>query len=114
MLHWVLTGLASTLPAASLARTEKLCVPSERPVYSLGELQAEKAWASSLHSKVTPDSGEEKEKLAEVLVTWPEMPESRVVSGGALSTVTVWAVEVDSLSGDAAGSEGSYGRIQRK
>jgi hypothetical protein len=35
-----LAGVASTLPAASLARTSKLCAPTARPVYSRGEVQA--------------------------------------------------------------------------
>jgi hypothetical protein len=33
-------GEASVLPAASLALTEKVCDPSERSVYSFGEVHA--------------------------------------------------------------------------
>ena len=42
--------------------------------------------ASSLHSKVLPASSEEKAKLAELLFTVPEGPESMVVSGGVVSS----------------------------
>ena len=41
--------------------------------------------ASSLHSKVLPASSEEKVKLAELLLSVPEEPESMVVSGCVVS-----------------------------
>jgi hypothetical protein len=41
--------------------------------------------ASSLHSMVLPASSEEKVKLAELLLSVPEGPESMVVSGGVVS-----------------------------
>src|SRR5207244_3451091 len=51
-------GLASMLPAASLARTWKVCEePSTRPLSAVGLVQAAKAAASSLLSKLAPLSG---------------------------------------------------------
>jgi hypothetical protein len=49
-------GLASVLPAASLARTEKLCSPSARPEYCFGLVQASYAALSRAHSKLAPGS----------------------------------------------------------
>jgi hypothetical protein len=40
------------LPAASVAPTSKVWEPLAKPVYLLGEIQALKAAASSLHSKI--------------------------------------------------------------
>ena len=93
-------GLASTLPAASLALTSKVCCPSVRALYSLGEEQALQplpavVWASVAsrrHSKVALAScGEEKAKLAVRYLTRPEGPELMSVSGAAVSTVNVRA-----------------------
>jgi hypothetical protein len=78
-------GVASTLPAASLALTEKVCDPLESPVRFLGEVHVVKFPASSLHSKVEPDSEEENVNEADVLLTEPEGPEPMVVSGGVVS-----------------------------
>src|SRR3712207_5783451 len=81
-------GVSSVLPAASVAFTSKVCGPSERPVYSFGEVQSVKGSPSRLHWKVEPVSVEEKVKLVESLVTVPEGPESMVVSGAAVSSGT--------------------------
>jgi len=80
-----LAGVESVLPAESVALTSKVWLPFERPVYSLGEVQAPQEPLSSLHSKLEPLSEEEKLKLAELLCTVPEGPESMVVSGGVVS-----------------------------
>ena len=51
-----LSGLASGLPALSIALTEKVWGPSLSELQSLGVVQAAKAPASSLHSKeATPE-----------------------------------------------------------
>ena len=39
----------AVVPAASVALTTKVCVPSGRPLYSVGELQGANGAASSLH-----------------------------------------------------------------
>ena len=49
-------GEASTFDDSSMARTEKLCPPTDRPVRSTGEVHGAKAPASSLHSKVLSSS----------------------------------------------------------
>ena len=52
-------GLASVLPAASVARTWKVCAPSRRGrCSSAGLVQAVKAAPSRLHSKVLPASSD--------------------------------------------------------
>ncbi len=48
-----LAGVASVLPAASMARTWKVWLPSAGRYSSAGEAQATKLPASSLHSKVS-------------------------------------------------------------
>jgi hypothetical protein len=82
-------GVASTLPAPSLALTEKVCEPSARTPCSgtvFGELHEAKAPPSREHSKVEPASEEENVNVAEVLLTVPDGPEgSKVVSGGVVS-----------------------------
>jgi hypothetical protein len=60
--HDAVAGLSSTLPAASLANTTKLC----RPVFTLklsGEAQTLNGWPSRLHLNVAPAS-EENVKVA--------------------------------------------------
>src|SRR6185437_8397483 len=47
-----LAGEASVLPALSIARTEKVCDPSAKPVNPSGLVQAANEPASSLHSKL--------------------------------------------------------------
>src|SRR5919206_85670 len=88
-LHVNEAGVASVLPAASVARTWKVCEPSARPVYCLGEVQAVKPPASSWHWKLTPPSGELKVKLAVLLLLLAAGFESMAVSGAAVSLSTV-------------------------
>ena len=52
------------LPALSFARTWNVWVRSESPGREKGLVQLEKPTPFRLHSKVAPDSGEEKEKTA--------------------------------------------------
>src|SRR5215217_5857526 len=59
-------GVASVLPAASVARASKVCEPSARPVYDFGEVHEAKEAPSSLHSNVDPASLLLNEKLAPV------------------------------------------------
>src|SRR6476469_2377958 len=51
-------GEASTLPAASVARTFAVCWPSGRPVNALGDVHGAQAPPSSWHSKLAPPSAE--------------------------------------------------------
>ena len=69
-------GVASVLPALSIARTSKLWEPSLRPLSSRGEEHGAKAPASSLHSnEATPEppaSAPEKVKVAVATLTSAE------------------------------------------
>jgi hypothetical protein len=85
MLHVRTAGVASVLPAWSVALTENVCNPSESPVSAFGEEQAANAPVSSLHSKLEPASLEENSKLAELEVLVAEGPELIAVSGGVVS-----------------------------
>jgi hypothetical protein len=76
------SGVGSTLPAGSMARTENVWEPSARCTVVFGELQGEKAPASTLHLKRAPDSGEENVNVGVGSLVVPEGPESIVVSGG--------------------------------
>src|SRR3954447_16663129 len=49
-------GEASVLPAASVARTSKVCDPTVRPERALGDVQAAHAPPSMRHANVLPDS----------------------------------------------------------
>ena len=80
-------GVGSTLPAASVALTEKVCAPSVRPVSPSGELQDANDPLSSLHANVAAPSAEVKatdwvddELVAGIAV-------AIVVSGAVVSTV---------------------------
>jgi hypothetical protein len=77
--------VASVLPAASVALTEKVCEPLASPVYLLGEEQALKVPLSREHLKVLPTSEEEKVIVALFCFMVPEGPESMVVSGAVVS-----------------------------
>ena len=76
-------------PAASMARTEKMCPPDGREEKAFGELQATQMPASSLHWKREKPSVEENEKLALELVTVPLGPEPMLVFGGVMSVEAV-------------------------
>src|SRR5215213_8798513 len=58
-----LAGVASVLPAGSVARTEKVCAPSGSPATALGELHADHEPLSTRHSKLDPPSVAAKSKL---------------------------------------------------
>ena len=83
--HVRVAGDPSVLPAASVARTSKVCEPFASPEYALGEEQLPQLPASSRHANVDPVSDEEKVKFAAPLVAVPEGPESIWVSGGSRS-----------------------------
>ncbi len=56
------------LPAASVARISKVWEPLTKPVYLVGDTQAQKAAASSLHSEIEFGS-EEKVNVASFCFT---------------------------------------------
>jgi hypothetical protein len=78
-------GEASTLPAASVARTLNVCEPALSALYAFGLVHVAKAPASSLHSKVDPDSLDVNANEALVEVVGFAGPEPIVVSGGVVS-----------------------------
>ena len=81
------SGVASVLPASSVARTWKMWSPSARSVSSSGESQASHMPSSSLHSKVEFASLEENVKVASSDPVGSSGPSSIVVSGAVRSTV---------------------------
>ena len=81
-----LAGVSSTLPAASVARTSKVCAPSVSAAVVRGEPHVANAAASTRHSKLAPASLENAKVGVESLVS-PLGPASTVVSGGVVSTV---------------------------
>src|SRR3990172_1630062 len=83
----------SWLPAGSVATTVKLWSPLARPVYVLGDVQAEVGAPSRLQAKDEPVSVAWNVKEALELATVPLGPESMIVSGAVWSTVTPWASE---------------------
>jgi hypothetical protein len=97
-------GVASGLPAGSIARTWKVWEPSASELRLRGDVQAAKAPASSRHSKLAAPSGDEKLNVAEftVIVEPPAGPESIEVSGATVSTVKLRLAGV--ASGLPAGS----------
>ena len=89
--------------ALSMARTWKVCDPPAKPVYFLGEVQLPKAAPSREHSKVEPDSEDEKENVALFCFVVPEGPESMVVSGGVVSCGGAAVVLKDHVMSAASG-----------
>src|SRR6266852_314711 len=82
-----LAGEASVLPAASVARTSNVWLPSASAgeiVYGL--LQADQLPPSTRHWKVEPDSEELKASVGVLSLEGLDGLESMVVSGGGLST----------------------------
>jgi hypothetical protein len=77
------------LPAASIARTLKVWLPSARPLYEAGDVHAEKAPPSSLHWKVEACSEDVNEKLAAELPDGFGGCDVIVVSGATVSIVQV-------------------------
>src|SRR5918992_2585687 len=83
--HDRIAGVASTLPAASFARTFSEWSPTLRLEYVFGEAQALNAASSSEHSNVAAASFEENANVALVPDTVPDGPLSMVVAGGLVS-----------------------------
>src|SRR3982751_2556062 len=81
VVHVASAGVGSTLPAASIARTARLCGPGLSPVRVWGEVQVVKAAVSRLHWKLVPASLAEKAMVT--LLPGAVLPgaESIVVSG---------------------------------
>ena len=87
-------GVASTLPAASVARTENVYVPSASGPSVRGEVQlayvpVAAPGPSSLHSNVEPASVEVNVNDGDAPLVVPVGPPVIVVSGAAVSTVNV-------------------------
>src|SRR5829696_2866733 len=80
-------GVGSTLPTASIARTENVCGPSPTDVYRVGDVHRTKGAPSTRHSKVESDSVEEKLNWASGLLSVPAGPLSMIVSGGVASAL---------------------------
>ena len=72
------------MPAASVARTAKVCDPTGRSSYFFGDVHSAKAPPSKAHSNV-PGSVALKVKSAEVLLVVPDGPPVIEVSGGVVS-----------------------------
>ncbi|XSF08636.1 hypothetical protein VZP55_30365 [Myxococcus faecalis] len=94
--HVRVAGVASTLPALSRARTCKVWLPCDSPVYVIGSVQPVKVAPSSAHSYVTPLSLESKSNVASVEAVVPDGPLTMVVSGATVSTVHVRVAGVPS------------------
>src|SRR3954454_10855996 len=94
-----LAGVASVLPALSVARTAKVWRPAERLGVVKGEAQALKAAPSTEHSNVELASSEENSKVgvAVAIVEPSAGPESIVVWGFVTSTVKLWLAGVASV-----------------
>ena len=84
--HVRLAGDPSVFPAASVARTWKVCSPSASALRTCGLVHEANVPSSSLHSNVAV-SFAEKAKVASVARVDTLGPESIVVSGAAVSTV---------------------------
>ena len=93
---WI-AGVGSLLPAVSVAVTWNVCEPLTRLLKVWGEPQSSISSPSmkQMYETASPD---ENVKVAESLFTMPEGPESMVVSGAVLSTVTTLALEVVELN----------------
>ncbi len=82
-------GLASTLPAASVARTETLCEPSASAAVVHGLAQLTHEPESTRHWNVEPDSVAEKANVGVLSFVVPVGPELMVVSGAVVSAGAV-------------------------
>ena len=85
-----LAGVASMLPAVSIARTWKLCAPAASAGLTVrGEVQAAKAALSTLHWKLAVASGELKLNVGVVsfVGVGSTGPPVKAVFGGVRSTV---------------------------
>jgi hypothetical protein len=85
------------LPAASVARTSKVCAPAASPVSPCGLVHAAHEPPSRRHSKVEPGSSAEKAKVGDWSFVGSSGPESIVVAGALVSTVNVRLAGVSAL-----------------
>src|SRR4051794_16820158 len=90
----VVAGVASVLPAASVARTRKVCAPGVSPERTSGDEQAVQAPASRRHSKLAPVSLESKRKSADVVPVAAGGVSVKKVFGALVSTRKLWAALV--------------------
>jgi hypothetical protein len=95
-LHAALAGVASTLPAASTARTLNTCGPCVFTKNETGLVHAAQSALSSVHWKTAPAS-DVNEMVALVVATVPLGAEVMVVSGATVSTVQVREAGVGSM-----------------
>ena len=80
-------GVASVLPAGSVARTSKVCGPSPSAAVVWDELQDAHAPPSIRHSKLEPGWSDENANVGVASAVGSEGPLSIVVCGAAVSTV---------------------------
>ena len=80
-------GVASTFPAASVARTSKVCAPSASDAVVSGVEHEPHAPPSTRHSKLEPGWSAENANVGVASFVGPDGPLSIVVSGAAVSTV---------------------------
>ena len=83
--HDAVAGVASMLPARSIARTSKLCAPTARPLYDAGEEHVAQAPPSMRHWNVDAASVAVNVMLALVDVVEPEGADVSEVSGAVVS-----------------------------
>jgi len=87
----------SMFPAASIARTWNVCMPSFKGAEVQGLVQGANAPPSRLHSKVLPGSVEVKEKVATGLFVSFGGPDVMVVLGAFVSIVQLKLAGVASV-----------------
>src|SRR5580765_579328 len=98
MIQVWLAGVASVLPASSIARTSKVWLPSVRAGESESGLEHDVQLPLSIrHSNVEPGSEELNVRVGVVLPEGLDGAESIVVSGAVRSTVQVWLTGVESV-----------------
>ena len=81
-----LAGDASVFPAASVARTSKVCAPSASTADVNGVAHEANTPESTRHSNVEPDSVAVNENVGVLSLVAPDGPAVIVVSGGVVST----------------------------
>src|SRR3954468_8261032 len=87
--HVHVAGEGSVLPAASVARTAKVCALSVRPPMLFGLVQGANAAPSTLHSNVDPASEGVKVKLAAAALDGSACLPTIVVCGAVRSPSTL-------------------------
>ena len=99
-----LAGVASVLPARSVARTSKVCGPSASAPSVCGEVQAPQAPPSTRHSKVEPGSSLLNVKVGVVSSSSAGGALSIVVAGAVVSIVTsTWFDDAPLVAGGVGG-----------